>query len=115
LVFPYDGQALAPILAARYSAGVNPPPSTIRRKQLFFRATHRGFKEADAVLGAFAALHLAELDVDELEMFAALLDVPDHDLYDWLRGAAPVPLTHDTSVFARLKAICEREHPTWNG
>lgn len=89
-------------------------PSDIRRKQLHFRATHRGFKEADAILGAFAALHLAELDGEELEMFAALLEVPDHALYNWLRGAEPVPLIHDTRVFARLKAICERKHPTWN-
>jgi antitoxin CptB len=88
-------------------------PTAIRRKQLFFRATHRGFKEADAVLGAFAAVHLADLDIDELEMFAALLAVPDHEVYDWLRGAAPVPSRHDTPVFAQLKAICERKHPTW--
>lgn len=88
--------------------------SEIRRKQLRFRATHRGFKEADAILGAFAALHLPELDEQELEMFARLLEVPDHELYDWLRGAAPVPGLHDTSVFARLKAICERKQPTWS-
>ena len=61
--------------------------SGARRKQLRYRATHRGFKEADAILGAFAALHLSELDENELEMFAALLEVPDHELYDWLRGA----------------------------
>lgn len=88
--------------------------SEIRRKQLHFRATHRGFKEADAILGAFAAAHLGELDARELEIFAALLEVPDHELYDWLRGAAPVPALHDTTVFARLKAICERKHPTWS-
>lgn len=93
---------------------VNDHPAESRRKQLKFRATHRGFKEADAILGAFAALHLPELDDDELETFAALLDVPDHDLYDWLRGAAAVPRAYDTAVFGRLKAICERKHPTWN-
>lgn len=93
---------------------MNDRPSDIRRKQLRFRASHRGFKEADAILGAFAALHLDELDADELEMFAALLDVRDHDLYDWLRGAAAVPGIHDTAVFARLKSLCERKHPTWN-
>jgi succinate dehydrogenase flavin-adding protein (antitoxin of CptAB toxin-antitoxin module) len=48
-------------------------------------------------------------------MFAALLEVSDHDLYDWLRGAAPVPRAYDTSVFARLKAVCERKNPAWNG
>ena len=85
-----------------------------RRKQLRYRATHRGFKEADAILGAFAALHLAELDENELEMFAALLEVPDPELYDWLRGAVVVPGAHDTPVFAQLKAICEQRQPTWN-
>ena len=93
---------------------VNETPSQIRRKQLAFRAKHRGFKEADAILGAFAALHLPELDDHELEMFAALLDVPDPDLYDWLLGVQPVPPVHDTRVFARLKAICERKQPTWS-
>jgi len=93
---------------------VNDRPSDIRRKQLFFRASRRGFKEADAILGAFAASHLHELGEGEIEMFAALLDVPDHDLYDWLRGTAPVPRAHNTAVFARLKALCERKHPTWN-
>lgn len=86
----------------------------IRRKQLYFRATHRGFKEADAILGSFAALDLAALNDEELEMFAALLEVSDHELYDWLRGAAPVPRLHDTPVFARLRALCERRHPTWS-
>ena len=90
------------------------PASEIRRRQLRYRATHRGFKEADAILGAFVALHLGELDQQELEMFAALLDAPDHELYDWLRGAEPVPPAHDTAVFARLKALCERKHPTWS-
>lgn len=93
---------------------MNQAASEIRRKQLHFRATHRGFKEADAILGAFAALHLADLDAQELEIFAALLEVPDHELYNWLRGATPVPGRYDTPVFARLKAICDRKHPTWN-
>ena len=106
---------LAAIGFARYTRGVNSRPSEIRRKQLHFRATHRGFKEADAILGAFAALHLPDLDDAELEVFAALLDVPDPDLYDWLLGAAPVPLAYDTSVFSRLKSICEPKHPAWNG
>jgi antitoxin CptB len=93
---------------------VHKPASEVRRKQLHFRATHRGFKEADAILGTFAASHLLELDAAELEMFAALLEVPDHDLYEWLRAAAQVPREHDTAVFARLKAICQRKHPAWN-
>ncbi|MGH6888187.1 MAG: succinate dehydrogenase assembly factor 2 [Rhizomicrobium sp.] len=89
-------------------------PSEIRRKRLRFRAARRGFREADAIFGAFADLHLDELDAAELASFEALLDAPDQDVYDWLRGYAPVPALHDTPVFARLKAICSRKNPVWN-
>ena len=89
-------------------------PTEIRRKRLRFRAARRGFKEADAIFGAFVDLHLGELDEAELAGFEALLNVPDRDVYDWLRGHATVPTLHDTPVFARLKAICNRKNPVWN-
>jgi antitoxin CptB len=89
-------------------------PIDIWRKRLRFRAARRGFKEADAIFGAFADLHLGELDEAELANFEALLDAPDQDVYDWLRGYARVPTSHDTAVFARLKAICNRKNPVWN-
>ena len=84
------------------------------RKRLRFRAARRGFKEADAIFGAFADLHLGSMDEPELAIFEALLDAPDQDVYDWLLGHAPVPTFHDTPVFARLKAICNRKNPVWN-
>ncbi|HEY3639268.1 MAG TPA: succinate dehydrogenase assembly factor 2 [Rhizomicrobium sp.] len=86
----------------------------IWRKRLKFRAARRGFKEADAIFGAFADAHLADLDEDDLGRFEALLDAPDQDVYDWLRGYVPVPTLHDTPVFTRLKAICNRKNPVWN-
>jgi antitoxin CptB len=89
-------------------------PTEIRRKRLRFRAARRGFKEADAIFGAFADRHLGELDEAGLASFEALLNAPDQDVYDWLRGHAPVPTLHDTQVFARLKAICSRKNPAWN-
>jgi len=87
---------------------------TTRRKRLRFRAERRGFREADAIFGAFTAQYLDALDADELDVFEALLDVPDHDVYDWLRDYVPVPPIYDTPVFARLKDICSRKNPTWN-
>lgn len=89
-------------------------PIEIWRKRLRFRAARRGSKEADAIFGAFADFHLDELGEAELASFEALLDAPDQDVYDWLRGYAPVPTLHDTRVFARLKAICNRKNPVWN-
>jgi antitoxin CptB len=97
-----------------YGAEMSDSPTEVRRKRLRFRAARRGSKEADAIFGAFAKLHLNELDEVELAQFEALLNVPDQLVHDWLRGYAPVPALLDTPVFARLKAICGRRNPVWN-
>ncbi len=73
-----------------------------------------GSRKPNSVFAAFAALHLRELDAAELVEFELLLSLPDQDVYDWLRGYAPVPALRDTEVFARLKAICARKNPAWN-
>jgi len=93
---------------------VGAAPIEVRRKRLHFRSGRRGFKEVDAIFAAFAALHLSELDDAELDSFEALLNVPDQEVYQWLCGSAPVPPAHDTPVFDRLKAICNRKSPTWS-
>ena len=85
-----------------------------RRKRLLFRAQRRGFKEVDLIFGAFAAAELASLPETELDQFEALLDAPDHEVYDWLRGAAPPAPQHDTPLFHRMKALCAQKAPVWN-
>jgi antitoxin CptB len=77
----------------------------IRLKRLSYRAHHRGFKEADLLLGTFADAHLGELSPGELGAFEELLEEQDQDIYDWYLGKAPVPPQHDTPLFARLKAF----------
>ena len=87
--------------------------SEARRKRLLFRAQRRGFKEVDLIFGTFAAAELAGLPEAELDQFEALLDAPDQEVYDWLRGAAPPEARHDTPLFHRMKALCARKAPTW--
>jgi antitoxin CptB len=84
-----------------------------RRKRLLFRAQRRGFKEVDLIFGAYAEAELAGLDEAGLDMFEALLAVPDQDVYAWLRGAEPVPPVHDNGVFAGLKKMCAQQSPRW--
>lgn len=79
-----------------------------------FRSARRGFKEVDLIFGAFAAEHLGLLDDSDLDAYERLLDVPDQEVYGWLRGHADVPAEFDTPVFAKLKALCARKSPTWN-
>lgn len=78
-----------------------------------FRATHRGFKEADLIFGAFAEEFLPALDEAGLDLFEALLAAPDRDVMSWLDGSAAVPAAFDTAVFRQLKSLCTRRKPIW--
>ena len=73
-----------------------------RRKRLAFRAWHRGMKELDLLIGGFADRHLAELSVDQLDRFEALLDVPEPLMYSWLMGQASPPAAFDNDVMTLL-------------
>lgn len=95
------------------STAENGGSSEARRKQLLFRCRRRGFKELDLIFGAFAAEHLNALSADELEQLDRLLNAPDDDVYAWLRGYEPVPARYASSVFDKLKAICNRKSPAW--
>jgi antitoxin CptB len=82
-------------------------PLQVRRKRLRYRSWHRGTREADLLLGRFADAHLAGMDEAQLARFAALLDVPDPDLVDWLTGRLPQPAGHDNDVAALLGRFTE--------
>jgi antitoxin CptB len=87
--------------------------SEARRKQLLFRCQRRGFKELDLIFGAFAREHLKELSDGELDQLDLLLNAPDDDVYAWLRGYQPVPARYASSVFGKLKAVCNQKAPAW--
>jgi antitoxin CptB len=76
-----------------------------RLKRIRFRAWRRGFREADLILGAFADAHARDLTPGDLARFEILLDQPDHDLYAWIMGAAPVPPAFDHGLMTRLRAF----------
>lgn len=63
----------------------------VRLKRLKFRAWHRGFREADLILGPFTDSHAHELTPDQLDLFERMLEQPDHDIYDWITGRQPMP------------------------
>ena len=52
-------------------------------KKLLFKASHRGTKEMDIILGNFAKKNLESMDIDNLKLFEELLEIPDPDLYKW--------------------------------
>jgi antitoxin CptB len=73
-----------------------------RRKKLKFQAWHRGFKEIDLILGPFADERLGQMSDDELDAFEDLLNVPDHDLYDWICQRSSPPDRFRTKVYEQI-------------
>ena len=78
---------------------------TAHLRKLKYRAWHRGFREADLILGPFADRHLGELVASELVDFERLLEAPDHDLYAWITGQAEPPPAMDLPVLAKIRAF----------
>jgi antitoxin CptB len=76
-----------------------------RRKKLLYRATYRGFKEADLLIGGFAAAHVESFDGPELDEFEALLELDDRQLYDWATQKSEPPRHIIGPVFERLMAF----------
>jgi antitoxin CptB len=66
-------------------------PEEARLKRLRIRSMRRGIKEMDLILMAFADQDLAAMSDPELDLYEALLEENDHDLYQWVTGQHPAP------------------------
>ena len=73
----------------RSSADLDP-----RRRRTLFRAWHRGIREMDLIMGRFADAEIGALSEAELDDFEALIEVPDRDLFRWLTGESPTPVSY---------------------
>jgi antitoxin CptB len=62
-----------------------------RRRRIVFRAWHRGMREMDLVMGRFADAEIARLSEAELDLFEALLEVPDQAAFAWVTSEADPP------------------------
>jgi antitoxin CptB len=82
-----------------------------RRRRIKFRASHRGMRELDLLLGGFADAALAALDTAEIEAFEGLLEAEDQDVYGWLTGEIGAPPPHDTPLLARIRAFHRHAGP----
>ena len=62
-----------------------------RLKRLSMRSHRRGTKEMDIILGRYADDRLAGFGADALDLYEALLEENDQDLYLWVTGQAAAP------------------------
>jgi antitoxin CptB len=52
----------------------------MRRRRALWRATHRGSKEMDFLLGRFAQAALDSMNAADIGVFERLIDTPDPDI-----------------------------------
>ena len=55
----------------------------ILKKQIIYRATHRGTKEMDILLGNFVKKYIKEFNDNELQDLEKLLFIEDEIIYNW--------------------------------
>lgn len=75
-----------------------------RRKRLLWRATHRGIKEMDLIVGGFVARHLNDFSLAEIAELEGIMDIPDQELLAWATRQAEIPAAHATPLLARMIA-----------
>jgi antitoxin CptB len=83
---------------------MNQPITDLRRKRILYRATHRGTKEADAVVGGYFSETVAAIPDAQLDEVEEFLEIPDLDIMDWVMGRAPVPERWGGSLFDAVRA-----------
>jgi len=59
----------------------------LRRRRVAYRATHRGTKEMDLILGRFAQARLSGMSESELAVFERFAALPDPMLAGWFSQA----------------------------
>ena len=75
------------------------------RKRLLYKATHRGMKETDTLIGGFAKAQLEDLSDEQLASFDALLDEEDNDLLNWILKGEDVPKWIDSQLLNQIIAF----------
>ena len=76
-----------------------------RLKRLRFRASHRGVREADLLIGGFFERHQAGWNDAEIDWFERLLEEQDVDIMAWALGTAMPPERYDGDLMLRLQKL----------
>jgi len=79
----------------------------MRRRRAAYRASHRGTKEMDIVLGRFAEARLCDMSSEQLSAFERFLALPDPLLTHWFSHGEAVG---DIGEFAILVADLRAHH-----
>jgi len=76
-----------------------------RLKRQFFRAWHRGTKEADLLIGGYFDRYSAEWTAEQIDWFETLLDEEDVEIMAWAIGTMPVPTHFQGPMMDAMKTL----------
>ena len=77
----------------------------IRLKRLYFRAWHRGTREADNMIGGFFDKYGHDWSDEEIQWFENLLEQDDVDVMAWAIGTQPVPVQYRGQQMTALQQL----------
>ena len=80
-------------------------PSEVELKRLYWRAHHRGTREADMLIGGFFDAHHASWTDGERGLFAEMLEEQDVDIMAWAHGTAEAPERFAGPMIEALKKL----------
>ena len=72
------------------------------KKKIIFKASHRGSKEMDILLGNFIKKYIELFNENELGLFNDILECDDDDIYQWTIGKKEIPNQYSNRVFSLL-------------
>ena len=76
-----------------------------RLKRLRFRASHRGTREADMMIGDYCDRFADGWSEEEMDWFETLLEEQDVDIMAWAIGTADAPERFRGPMMDRLQAL----------
>ena len=79
---------------------------SMRWRQVRYRASHRGTRELDLILGPYTAAAPAE----ELQRLERLMDEEDTSLQKWLLGQEDPPPAADRDLIDRIRTFTIASH-----
>jgi antitoxin CptB len=76
-----------------------------RKRRLQFRASHRGTKEADMMIGGFVDSQIAHFSEDDIAWLEKLLEEQDVDIMAWITKSKPTPAFYDTALMLAMQKL----------
>lgn len=80
-----------------------PGDLAVRRRRLAYRASHRGTKEMDWLLGRYAEAVLETSTAAELDVIEMLIALPDPELHGWILDPSAITDRRVAEAIARIR------------